>query len=190
MPIEVSCITILDCCFCAQVGAIGPSANGGPFISSGFQTDHYSHVQSGHFQQPSYIQQSLQDQPLHFQSHQEQHAVIQPQQQVPPAHSQGINFQPKIFPSSVTEPSQRRAGNLQIPTNPRIISTLGMGTKVTSADSSQVRKPAYVAVSGKTSSKDTSNDSMLQVRFFCSNSYVLTSFWFLIKLAWSECFLK
>ena len=188
MPSEVSCITILDSYFYAQVGAIGPSDNGGPFISSGFQTEHYSHVQSGHFQQSSYIQHSLQDQPLHFQSHQEQHAVIQPQQ-VPPAHSQGINFQPKIFPS-VTEPSQRRAGNLQIPTNPRIISTIGMASKVTSADSSQVRKPVYVAVSGKTSSKDTSNDSMLQVRFFCSNSCVLTYLWFLIKFTCSEYFLK
>jgi hypothetical protein len=157
--------------FCAQVGTIGPSDKSGTFVDSGFHTEHYSHVQTGHFQHPSYIVHNLQDQPLHFQSPQEKHAVIQCQQlQAPPVHLQGTVSQPKIFSQSIMESSQRRSGKLQILTNPRIISTLGVANKAISSDSAQSRT-AYVAVSGKKSSKDASNDSMLQVRFFHLNAY-------------------
>eukprot|EP00250_Pteridium_aquilinum_P020939 c24992_g1_i2 orf=676-3387(-) len=157
----------------SQAGTPAPPDNGGVFVSNAtvgaYHGDQYSHIQTGHFQQPSFPQQSLQDQPLQFKSAQDQVPPMQGQHLQTPVHLPGNNFQQKVF-SPVAEPSQRRVGKLQIPTNPRIVSTLAMATKVMPTDSSQVRKPVYISVEGKASSfkgsSDASAEAMLKPGMF------------------------
>lgn len=160
----------------SQAGTTAAPDNVGVFVSNPpvgvYHGDQYSHIQPGHFQQPSFHQQSLQDQPLQFKSSQDQLPLMQGQQLQTPAHLPGSNFQQKVF-SPVAEPAQRRVAKLQIPTNPRIVSTPAMTSKVLPTDSSQVRKPAYISVEGKASffkgSSDASAEAMLKPGMFPSS---------------------
>ncbi|KAH7428382.1 hypothetical protein KP509_10G090000 [Ceratopteris richardii] len=140
-----------------------PPENSGVFVpnppTGPYHGDQYSHIQPSHFQQPSFYQQSLQDQPLQFKSSQDQPSIVQGQQvQTTQLHIPGANFQQKLY-SSVAEPVQRRANKLQIPTNPRIVSTPVMNPKVIPADTIQGRKPAYLSVEAKPSSVKVSSDA-------------------------------
>ncbi|KAI5066212.1 hypothetical protein GOP47_0018836 [Adiantum capillus-veneris] len=156
-----------------QTSNPAPSDNSGGFAANpsvvAYHGEQYSHIQPGHFQHPQFLQQSLQDQPLQFKSTQDQVPLLHGQQLQTQLHLPGSTFQQKLFPS-VVEPLQRRVGKLQIPTNPRIVSTLAMNTKVTPADSSQIRKPAYITIEAKASllkcSPDMSAETMLKPGMF------------------------
>ncbi|MCO5615030.1 hypothetical protein L7F22_069318 [Adiantum nelumboides] len=149
------------------------SDNCGGFVSNppvaAYHGEQYPHIQPGHFQHPQFFQQSLQDQPLQFKSTQDQVPLVQGQQLQTQMHLPGATFQQKVFPS-VAESVQRRVGKMQIPTNPRIVSTPAMSTKVTPADSFQIRKPAYISVEAKISlskgSSDASAETMLKPGMF------------------------
>ncbi|XP_043701019.1 SAC3 family protein A-like isoform X7 [Telopea speciosissima] len=141
---------------------------------------HWKHGTSG-FQShvnpvPSYFQKPLDQNPLPYDSSRDQQKIACPQgsnlqysvtnqvsqNQVPQ------NYQPPLqtFPSLDT----RRVSNLQIPTNPRIASNLGLSLPKTDKDSSTTNaatKPAYIGVSmPKSNNKVPSHedaDSMLKM---------------------------
>ncbi|XP_043701015.1 SAC3 family protein A-like isoform X3 [Telopea speciosissima] len=159
-----------------------PSLQAGDVTGDAYNV-HWKHGTSG-FQShvnpvPSYFQKPLDQNPLPYDSSRDQQKIACPQgsnlqysvtnqvsqNQVPQ------NYQPPLqtFPSLDT----RRVSNLQIPTNPRIASNLGLSLPKTDKDSSTTNaatKPAYIGVSmPKSNNKVPSHedaDSMLKPGMF------------------------
>ncbi|XP_043693066.1 SAC3 family protein A-like isoform X2 [Telopea speciosissima] len=128
---------------------------------------------------PSYFQMPLNPNPLPYESSQDQQKIACPQgsnlqystiSQVPQSQVPQ-NYQPPLqtFPS----PDTRRVSKLQVPTNPRIASNLGLNLPKTDKDSSTTNaaaKPAYIGVSMLTSNDKVpsheSADSMFKPGMF------------------------
>ncbi|XP_042511415.1 SAC3 family protein A-like isoform X2 [Macadamia integrifolia] len=123
---------------------------------------------------PSYFQKPLNPNPLPYDSSQDQQKTVCPQDsnlQYAASNQVPQNYQPPLqnFPTLDTH----RVSKLQIPTNPRIASNLGLNLPKTDKDSSTtnaVAKPAYISVSMLTSDNsvpsDDASDSMLKPGIF------------------------
>ncbi|XP_042508047.1 SAC3 family protein A-like isoform X2 [Macadamia integrifolia] len=138
-----------------------------------------SGVQSHVNPMPSYFQKPLDQNPIPYDSTRDQQNIACPQgsnlqysvTNHVPQNQVPQNYQPPLqtFPSLDT----RRVSKLQIPTNPRIASNLGLGLPKTDKDSSTTNaatKPAYIGVSmpkptNKVPSHDDA-DSMLKPGMF------------------------